>query len=447
MNWPSDFISRMQSQLGDKAFEAFVQALNEPAPISIRINPKKYARQTNLQTIEWSELGRYLPERPNFASDPLWHAGAYYVQEASSMHLEQVFKFVKSQYQNPIKVLDLCASPGGKSTHLLAMCAHDDVVVSNEVIKSRVGVLLENIRKQGYYNSIVCHADSADFAHLGPLFDVIVVDAPCSGEGLFRKDPQAANEWSINNVQTCELRQQRILDQIEQCLLPGGFLIYSTCTYNPGENQKQMERLIQKGFKAIPWLEASNDFEKQCYPHQIKGEGFYIALLQKTNSHQTTIEHKQKAIKHIKYSDELPIGLSQADALVHIEDNIHLVPFNTLSLFETALYKLHCVSLGTLVGNHQQKRFTPSDQLPFSLGFNTNEYPIQTVDQATALQYFSKQIIPYSGKEKGYTVIQFNGHTIGWGKFAGNRINNLFPAEWKLRLMPKPEQFYSLDNW
>jgi 16S rRNA C967 or C1407 C5-methylase (RsmB/RsmF family)/NOL1/NOP2/fmu family ribosome biogenesis protein len=448
MTWPEGFVKRMEGQLGVEACQTFFQALQAEAPISIRLNPKKFHLKTELETVPWASNGRYLSERPNFASDPLWHAGAYYVQEASSMYLEQVFSLVKSKFNEPIKVLDLCAAPGGKSTHLLAMCNHDDVVVSNEVIKSRVGVLLENIRKLGYYNSIVCHADSSDFAALGPLFNVIVVDAPCSGEGLFRKDPQAINEWSDNNIQTCELRQQRILDQIQQCLLPGGYLIYSTCTYNPGENQVQMERLMQNGFTPVAWTnQTQKDFQWQCYPHQIKGEGFYIALLQKQNSTLDAAQIKPKYLKPVKPFDELPKGLNTSDVLVQIEETIHLVPQNTLDLYENALYKLHCVGLGSPVGSFLQKRFSPSEHLPFSLGFNAQEYPIQTLDQTAALNYLSKQILPYQGNQKGLTVIQYKGCNLGWGKFAGNRINNLFPAEWKLRLMPKTEQFFSLDNW
>jgi 16S rRNA C967 or C1407 C5-methylase (RsmB/RsmF family) len=448
MTWPEAFINRMQTQLGAEESQAFFEALQAEAPISIRLNPKKFQLDIQLESVPWASNGRYLSARPNFASDPLWHAGAYYVQEASSMFLEQVFGFVKSKFNGPIKVLDLCAAPGGKSTHLLAMCEHDDVVVSNEVIKSRLGVLLENIHKQGYNNSIVCHADSSDFEALGPLFDVIVVDAPCSGEGLFRKDPQATNEWSDSNIQTCELRQQRILDQIQHCLLPGGYLIYSTCTYNPGENQAQMERLMQNGFAPVAWTTQSPQaYQWQCYPHQIKGEGFYIALLQKQNAGADAVQIKPKYLKPVKPFEELPLGLDTADVLVQIEDNLHLVPQNTLSLYENALHKLHCVGLGSPVGSFLQKRFSPSEHLPFSLGFNAQAYPIQTLDQTAALNYLSKQILPYQGNQKGLTVIQYKGCNLGWGKFAGNRINNLFPSEWKLRMMPKAEQFFSLDNW
>jgi 16S rRNA C967 or C1407 C5-methylase (RsmB/RsmF family) len=218
MNLPIEFIERMIGQIGQEEFNSFEKALALESPVSIRVNTKKFDPLLNFERVAWCQTGYYLSHRPNFASDPLWHAGAYYVQEASSMMLEKAFLKAKELNPEPLKILDLCAAPGGKSTHIASLCNHEDVLVCNEVIKSRVPILAENIRKQGFSNVVITNADSSDFEKLGGVFDLVVVDAPCSGEGLFRKDPQSINEWSKDNIQTCELRQKRILDSISKCL-------------------------------------------------------------------------------------------------------------------------------------------------------------------------------------------------------------------------------------
>ena len=291
MKLPKEFIERMIGQLGQEEFNSFEKALALESPVSIRVNTKKFNPLLHFEKVAWCETGYYLNQRPNFASDPLWHAGAYYVQEASSMMLEKAFLRAKELNPKPLKILDLCAAPGGKSTHIASLCDHKDVLVCNEVIKSRVAVLAENIRKQGFSNVIITNADSGDFEKLGGVFDLIVVDAPCSGEGLFRKDPQSINEWSKDNIQTCELRQKRILDSISKCLKPNGILIYSTCTYNPGENNKQIESLIELGFEAVNFeVNGKISHTFQCMPHQIKGEGFFISMLQ-----NKSLENPKKA--------------------------------------------------------------------------------------------------------------------------------------------------------
>ena len=204
---------------------------NRRQVVSIRINPKKitYPPYPDAEKIPWSSTGYYLPQRPSFTLDPFFHAGAYYVQEASGMFLEQCIQQT-SDLSSPLKILDLCAAPGGKSTLIQSLISRESLLVSNEVIKTRVGVLIENISKWGDENVIVTNNDPRDFSRLENYFDVVVVDAPCSGSGLFRRDPGAIDEWSTDAVETCCMRQQRILSDAYGCLKQRGILIYSTCS-------------------------------------------------------------------------------------------------------------------------------------------------------------------------------------------------------------------------
>jgi len=238
---PNSFENRMKKILGPE-YHAFSQSLSAEISHSVRINRKKTEEPTGLNPVPYSDSGFYLTQRPVYTLDPLFHAGVYYVQESSSMFLEQFFlHFTKKK----LRVLDLCAAPGGKSTHLSALLPDDSLLVSNEVIHSRARVLSENLKKWGKPNVVVSCNDPGDFSRLPGFFDVIVVDAPCSGEGLFRRDPSAVNEWSESNADHCAGRQKRILAGVWPALANNGMLIYSTCTYNPAENEENISWLSQ----------------------------------------------------------------------------------------------------------------------------------------------------------------------------------------------------------
>lgn len=434
---------RMREQLGEPAYSHFIESMEQPAPVSVRINPSKFAANLTHNKVAWCNTGFYLPERPVFASDPLWHAGAYYVQEASSMMIELAFRKIRSEITGPLKVLDLCAAPGGKSTHLASMLSSEDVLVSNEVIRSRVPVLAENLIKHGYPNSIITNLDSRDFAALGGIFDVILVDAPCSGEGLFRKDPDAINEWSGENIQTCELRQKRILDNITGCLKMGAYVIYSTCTYNPGENAEQVERLVSMGFERIPIGDQRTEI--QCYPHLIRGEGFYMALLRKKGDVETV--HGPGTGSRYKRLKPIPeiSGFMKADQpLFERDGRVYAIPAHVHEFYDNEMQGIPCFKAGTELGTYKDKMFFPSELSPFSSSFNRESLAVTELDHADALTYLSRQAIPYRGSEKGFTVMVFMDVPIGLGKFAGNRINNLFPSEWKLRKQIPSADWFTL---
>ena len=252
MNLPEPLIQSLQNVKGfnEDAFKAVHQSGGQIT--SVRSNPEKIFNiqhsifNAQLEKVLWSSNGYYLFERPSFTLDPLFHAGAYYVQEASSMFLEEVLKQTVD-LTRPLRVLDLCAAPGGKSTLIQSVISKDSLLVSNEVIKTRVNILAENIAKWGAPNVIVTNNDPSDFKRLPGYFDVIVVDAPCSGSGLFRKDPNAINEWSENNVALCAQRQQRSLADILPSLKEGGVLIYSTCSYSQSEDE-DISNWLQKEY-------------------------------------------------------------------------------------------------------------------------------------------------------------------------------------------------------
>src|SRR6267154_2598850 len=322
-------------------WKEFLSAHELLSPASIRINPLK-SNSRDAENIPWTGFGYYLEKRPSFTFDPLFHGGAYYVQEASSMFLEQALKQTVDLSQ-PLHVLDLCAAPGGKSTHLLSLLNDQSLLVANETIRSRATILAENIQKWGSNNVVVTNNDPEDFQNMEGLFDVIVVDAPCSGEGLFRKDPRASHEWSEENVALCALRQQRILNQVWPSLKRNGVLIYSTCTYNEKENEENLNWLVnEKKVESIKlkvessWgieeVKKNNAFGYRFYPHQTKGEGLFISVARKTEEQHETSFHRKKTFDHppAKIKERLSAWLKNSEEVEFIkhEELILALPVN-----------------------------------------------------------------------------------------------------------------------
>ena len=293
MQLPAALLTSLESVTGfDKDAFLKVHASGEQVT-SIRINPSKIAESSKAlsfgegwgEVIPWTQYGFYLKERPSFTFDPLFHAGCYYVQEASSMFLEQALKQTVD-LSKPLKILDLCAAPGGKSTHIQSLISKESLLVSNEVIKSRNNILKDNIIKWGCKNVVVTNNDPKDFARLENYFDVIVVDAPCSGSGLFRKEPDAIDYWSENNVQLCSQRQQRILADVLPALKKDGVLIYSTCSYSREEDEGIVSWMNEELQIADCKLQIEGRFNivesshgYRFWPDKLKGEGvFYCSI-------------------------------------------------------------------------------------------------------------------------------------------------------------------------
>jgi 16S rRNA C967 or C1407 C5-methylase (RsmB/RsmF family) len=298
-----EFLKRLDSQKYiDKG--SLLQALDDPSPVSIRINRSKWIyRPLGSEPVPWCETGYYLDTRPSYTLDPLFHSGCYYPQEASSMFLEQAFKQTIVSNEN-IRVLDLCGAPGGKSTHLSDLIGQDNLLVSNEVIRPRASVLAETITKWGLGNTLVTHNDPAQFGRLSAFFDLILVDAPCSGEGMFR-NKIAVDEWSVENTAHCSERQKRIVMDVWPALKENGILVYSTCTFNPGENEENIRWLAAKHdadsvridiaqYEGIYEICHQGIYGYGFYPGKVRGEGLFLSVLRKTGKGEKSVLKSQR---------------------------------------------------------------------------------------------------------------------------------------------------------
>jgi len=437
----------MRSALGND-WNAFESIHQQPSPVTIRINPEKYNASQPLEVVPWSTYGKYLNERPVFTLDPTFHAGAYYVQEASSMFLEQAFIQTVNTAQ-PLQVLDLCAAPGGKSTHLLSLINKDSLIVSNEVIRARSSILAENIQKWGSNNVVVTNNDPEDFQRLGGFFDVIVVDAPCSGEGLFRKDPGAMKEWSDENVLLCSKRQQRILADIWPTLKENGILIYSTCTYNPTENEENLKWLTtEHGVEFLSLkLEPEWNIETVAqngiigyhfYPHRVQGEGFFISVLRKKEAHQ---ERKKGNLKNTFLSPSKKIQEKVSNWIKHPEektfiqrgDLLQFFPSRHLYAIEFLSRNLHLVSAGTFLATVKHDKLIPEHVAALSTELADGFLKIE-VSLEEALQYLRKEPLTIPIGQKGFSLIVHNNLPLGWVNVLDNRMNNLYPSNWRIRM-------------
>jgi 16S rRNA C967 or C1407 C5-methylase (RsmB/RsmF family) len=422
MSFPTEFSQRLRQDFGTDIAEKVLAAIGEGRPpVSIRHNPlKPFATRTG-EPVPWEPLAEWLPERPEFVLDPLWHAGAYYVQEASSMLAGDLFGQVAAEMPGPLTVLDLCAAPGGKSTHLLSRMRPDDLLVSNETIRSRADILLENLTKWGAPNTVVTNQDPDRFAALGPWFDVILVDAPCSGEGLFRKDPAAIAEWSEAAVAHCALRQERILRDIWPALKPGGVLIYSTCTFNREENESRMEALAPFGVVIVPFVRAM--------PGIHRGEGFAIAAIRKTGEMPDMAAGSYrgastlKPVRDIPWRDTLPNG-EWAGLLVG--GKTFAVPASLLPRVR-ALDGHRVMAAGFDMGDERKPAHSG-----YASGATDRIRDWEAPDLRTALLYLKRESIPVDGPN-GLLRVMWKGAALGFGKAVNGRLNNHYPMEWRIR--------------
>lgn len=447
---PDVFQHQMEAQLGAE-LPAFETALAQPAPVSIRLNPSKaYVNTTGLDAVPWCADGFYLSERPSFTLDPLFQAGAYYVQEASSMLLNEALRQTVNLNRHPLRILDLCAAPGGKSTLLASVLPLDSLLVCNEVIRSRVSVLRENLDKWGYPNVVISNHDPEDMEKLAGFFDVVVVDAPCSGEGLFRKDPNAVQEWSETNVQLCSARQKRILTAAAPLLDEGGILIYSTCTYNDAENTDNVRYLTENGFRSCS-LDLPTEWriiEKktgeatgyQCYPHRVRGEGFFISVFQKT-AFTASVKLDARTFRSIRALRPRETALA-ANWLQHPGDFSFWEKPNgdviglLKALEKTYLFldsALRNKGFGLEMGQFKGQDFIPSHALALSTAINPS-LPAVSLSKEEALRFFKKENLVFNEPVKGWLLAQYEGANLGWMKGVGNRVNNYLPKDWRIRM-------------
>jgi len=430
-----------------KAFEA-VHESREQA-ISIRLNPEKefnvQCSTLNIQSsIPWCPYGKYLSERPSFTLDPLLHAGAYYVQEASSMFLWKVLEQTIGKNTSGLKVLDLCAAPGGKST-LLASYFKDGLIVSNEVIRSRASILVENITKWGSENVVVTNNDPKDFAALKNYFDVIVVDAPCSGSGLFRKDSEAIEEWSEENVMLCSQRQQRILADVFPSLKKNGILIYSTCSYSHEEDEDIVDWMTEELPVTGCRLPVDNNwgivevqsarhksYGYRFFPDKVKGEGFFIAAFKKNEGEEIAYRIPQLMSASKQEINIASDWIKKDKNLFFFKqyENIIAIPLQWKQDVALLQRNLYLRKAGITLGSLKGKDLIPDHAL--AMGLLLNEKVSLDLNYEQAIQFLKKKDVEVADAQKGWNIVKYCDVNLGWIKVLQNRANNYYPTNWRI---------------
>lgn len=443
MSLPQQLLDSLRAVKGfDK--EAFEKVHESGGQItSIRYNPIKPLREiltaVEQHPVPWSQYGFYLETRPSFTFDPFFHAGCYYVQEASSMFLEQALTQL-TDLSKSLKVLDLSAAPGGKSTHIQSLISKESLLVSNEVIKSRANVLKDNMIKWGYSNGIVTNNDPKDIGKLNGYFDVIVVDAPCSGSGLFRRDPDAISEWSLNNVTLCSQRQQRILADIWPALKEGGLLIYSTCSYSKEEDED-----IAQWLKRLPieycklkidpaWGIVESEKGYRFWPDKVKGEGFYMACFRKKGE-EDVVEIKGRSKLETVSKKESPIIHQWVDnnrlAFLKHGETVYAWPDFLVNDFNFLLNQLHILYSGTIIGDIVRDKLVPHHALAMS-GLAHETLPVSALDYENSILYLKRKELTTGISAKGWQLVSYEGQILGWINVLPNRINNYYPKELRI---------------
>ena len=427
---PLAFTDYTRSLFGDNLYHTFLKGLGETAPVSVRLNPFKLAEGThkvnpklNPHPIPWCKEGYWLETRPNFTFDPLLHAGAYYVQEASSMFLSHVLQHLVKQ---PVMVLDLCAAPGGKTTCARTSLPTGSFLFSNEPIGKRAQILAENVQKFGHEDVVVTNNYPRDYKKTKLGFDVIIADVPCSGEGMFRKDPQSIEEWSLQNVENCWQLQRSIIADIWDNLKPGGILIYSTCTFNAHEDEENIAWILNEydaELLSVPTEEAWNitgslidnplkdgrEFPVYRFiPGKTRGEGIFMAIIRKHGENKTFI-------------NKTTIDVDKA--------------------ITEARKRLRILSHGVKEGMQKGKNVIPDHTLALSFSTDKSAYPNVEVDYQTAIAYLRHEaIVLSSDAPRGIVLLTYKGYPIGFAKNLGNRANNLYPQEWRIKSTHIPDE-------
>lgn len=450
------FRKYMEEAIGrDNAHVAF-SAFDAPASVSVRLNPFKPSPGVEGEPVLWARHGRKLQQRPVFTLDPLFHAGAYYVQDSSSMFVGHAFRRLLAQVSKPegrpLRVLDLCAAPGGKTTDLAASLreAYGDgfILVSNEVMKARAGVLASNVALWGDPNVVVTSDDPNAFPSLPGYFDVILADVPCSGEGMFRKDEEAVRQWSEDNVALCQARQRRILADVWPSLATGGVFIYSTCTFNRYENDLNVlwaaEELGAECIFAEDLLGGMpgvirTEVGYSLVPGHVDGEGQYCSALRKISQVEFR-EVRSRSSKPSRNAKEqpLPKGL---DAMVDRKvvfrqkgETVIAVPENISQDVNVLEQSLHVIAAGCALGTVKGKNFIPDADLALSIMLSPEAYPAVDVDKDKALAFLHRDAVTFPEAPLGYLLVRYQGVPLGFVKNLGNRCNSLHPQSRRIRM-------------
>jgi 16S rRNA C967 or C1407 C5-methylase (RsmB/RsmF family)/NOL1/NOP2/fmu family ribosome biogenesis protein len=457
--FPKEFIKRLDSQKYIEK-ETLLKALHEPSPASIRINPSKRKNTPeNSEPVPWCNSGYYLGMRPSYTLDPFFHSGCYYPQEASGMFIEQVIKQTGGIGEKS-RILDLCGAPGGKSTHLSHLIGPGNLLVSNEVIRSRAAILAETITKWGSGNTLVTQNDPAMFGRLSGYFDIILLDAPCSGEGMFRSKT-AVDEWSVENTVHCSVRQKRILMDIWPALKENGLLIYCTCTFNPGENEENIKWLTGKhqaeclqlnitDFKGITEIDFQGIYGYGFYPDKVRGEGFFISVVRKTASQKENNVRSHRKVELTPDKNDIAVAGKWTDfsneRLLKWGDECIAVPCameDYIYLFQN----LKIVKAGTKLFVVKKNNYLPSHELALSDLLRNDAFPHVELNLQDAIAYLRRDSFLLHDSPVGWDLVTYKGVNLGFINNIGSRFNNYFPVEWRIRMDPPEPGYENIINW
>lgn len=470
MRLPETFLHTMQELLNEEEFTAFCEALStHPSPTSLRLNTAKLspeeaaALRSTGSPVPWCREGIYLQERPQFTTDPLLHAGTYYVQEAASMFLSHVLRCHAGD--SPVQCLDLCAAPGGKTTAALSALPAGSRMVCNEIDRKRARILSENIQKWGNPDVIVTSNAPADFGRLRHTFDILLTDVPCSGEGMFRKDPKAIDDWSPAKVRDCAALQHEILAAVWPALKPGGLLVYSTCTFNIEENEQMFRYIcdelgaealtvpVEKEWHIHPPLTGT----LPCYrfmPHYTRSEGLFMAVCRKHNDESCRPAHpaadkKKKNSRYAAANISPAMDNKKAAAIaaswLNGSDNygfetseeglVRAIPAHMADLHRLlSSFPFYLLQSGTEVAVIKGKDLIPAQGLALSTAVATEAFAYAELTLDEALSYLRRESFSLPPEmPKGYILVRYRGHPLGFVKNIGNRCNNLYPQEWRIR--------------
>lgn len=446
---PEEFKLRMREVLGNDA-ERLFEALDTDPDVAIRLNPSKPASVADGEPVPWCRYGHYLAERPQFTLDPLMHGGAYYVQEASSQFVEFLMRDIIA---DGCRVLDMCAAPGGKSTIYSMLAGRDGLVVANDISRSRALALKDNVERWGMGNVVVTNSEPRHIAAFEHFFDVVAVDAPCSGEGMFRKMMEAREEWSPSSPAVCSARQREILTEAWRALRPGGTLLYSTCTFNPSEDEDIVRWLIEEyGEELEPSDRVATDDSWgivradigafQCfhfYPHSARGEGFFAAIARKKGGavRRVVPKARKRVFAQVKSAD--------AEAVARWVDDAEKTTFRLVGEdiygYRTAVVEdvtrlaesLTVLYSGVEMGQIFKGKLKPAHPLSLYVGLKRDAVPIKEVSLEDARDFLRRADIVAQQFDEGINAVSYGGVVIGFVKRIGNRCNNMYPKELRIQ--------------
>lgn len=451
MPLPAEFEERMRREIGDAEAEALFAALDGVPPVSVRANPAKCRIVLGDRDVPWSRYGRYFDRRPQFTLDTAFHAGAYYVQEAGSQFIDYL---LRSEPTEGRRILDMCAAPGGKTTIYSTAAGRDGLVVANEYVRNRANILADNVRKWGMGNTVVTNCDPKAIAAFEGWFDIVAVDAPCSGEGMFRKDETARAEWSADNVRLCAERQMTILREAWRSLRAGGLLIYSTCTFNTTENEGVLRSFAEEfGDETAAteeieidggWGIAAStvgDFRTfRFMPHRTESEGFFAAVVRKSfdASVRTSVPKPRKRIMNdVASADraELSRWVSEPQEMRFASAGDTIYGYRSSRYDDVRLLaeSLTVIYSGVAMGQIFKGRLKPDWALSQYCGLNRSAVACAALGEAEALDYLRKRDVAAERFAEGVNLVECGGLPLGFVKRIGARVNNMYPNS--LRIM------------